>query len=112
MDLGVGETCAGNANRGAAPRGAHSVISPSSTETEGGALLPKVPADTWSDLDTAAEPEKAHGRSEGCITPQDMSNDGDEIHSRKLPPQLPHRASYPQIYIAVSCNTSTLTPCE
>lgn len=74
MDLGVGKTSARDANRGAATRVANSVISPSSSDTEGGALLPKVPSDTWSNLDTAAEAEKAHERSEGCITPQDVIN--------------------------------------
>jgi hypothetical protein len=37
-------------------------------------LSEDIPADTWSDLDTAAEAEKAHGRSEWCITPQDVIN--------------------------------------
>jgi hypothetical protein len=93
--LGVGESCTRDANRGAAPRGANSVMSSPAPDTEGGTLLPDIPADTGEKFNRSSETKKTHGRSVGCITPQDVSNDGDEIHSRKLPSQLPHRASYP-----------------
>jgi hypothetical protein len=46
VDLGVGETSAGNTNRGAAPRGANGVICAPSSNAQRSALLPKVPADT------------------------------------------------------------------
>ena len=62
MDLGVGETSTRDTNRGAATRGANGVISPTSTDTQRRALLPKVPADTWSDLDRSSESKESHKR--------------------------------------------------
>ena len=61
MDVGVGEASARNANRGSTARCTHGVISPSATDTQGGALLTKVPPDTGEKLDAAAKAEEAHG---------------------------------------------------
>ena len=61
MDLGVREAGARNANRGAATRGTNGVVGSPAPETEGGTLLPDIPADTGEEFDAAAEAEKAHG---------------------------------------------------
>ena len=61
MDVGVGKTGARNTNRGSAARCTHGVVSPSATDTQGGALLPEVPPYTGEEFEAAAKAEEAHG---------------------------------------------------
>ena len=75
VDVGVGESCPGNTSRKSTTRGSHGVVGSTPPNTQGGALLPKIPTNPWEELDAAAESEEAHGMSVGCITPHDMSND-------------------------------------
>ena len=61
VDIGVGESCPGNAHGGSASSSAHGVVGSPPPNTQGGALLPKVPSNSRKEFDTASESKKAHG---------------------------------------------------
>jgi len=87
VDVGVGESCPGNTSRKSTTRGSHGVVGSPPPNAQGGALLPKVPMNPREKLDAATEAEETHGMSVSCITPHDMSNDGNGIHDRRLLPR-------------------------
>ena len=61
LDIGVRESCAWDASCGSASRCTNGVVSPSATDTQGGALLPDVPTDTREEFNAAAKTKEAHG---------------------------------------------------
>jgi len=61
VDVGVGKTRPGDANRSSTARGSDGVMGSSTTNAQGGALLPKVPSNPGEEFDAAAETEEAHG---------------------------------------------------
>jgi len=66
MDVGVGEACPGDAHGGATPGCPKCVVSPTRADTQGGALLTKVPTNSGEEFDRTLESKKAHGfKSEG-----------------------------------------------
>ncbi len=60
MDVGVGESCPGNAGRESTTRGSHGVVGSPPPNAQGGALLPEVPTDPREEIDAAAEAEETH----------------------------------------------------
>ncbi len=63
MNIGVGESCSGNAGRKSTTRGSHGVVGSPPPNAQGGALLPEVPTNPWEKLDAAVKSEEAHGIS-------------------------------------------------
>jgi hypothetical protein len=61
MDIGIGESRAGDPYGGPAAGSTKGVVSPTRANTEGCALLPKVPTNSGEEFDAASETKKTHG---------------------------------------------------
>ena len=64
MELGVGESCSGNAHGGTGSVAPDGVAGSRSAEAEGGAFRADVPAETGEEFDRFSESEGAHGNQE------------------------------------------------
>jgi len=60
VDIGVGESRAGDSYGGPTPSCPHGVVGSPAPKAEGGALLPDIPANTGEEFDRSPEPKESH----------------------------------------------------